>query len=135
MQTKTYFASSVPAALELARKELGEEAMLVTSKPSSPEGRPYGRLEVTFAFERVAASVRRAAEYPNFAAASRVPTERTYDAGPQSEMDDIRRQISELKLAVTRPNQRIPASADIAPERIPVALRLSLNLARAAPSL
>jgi flagellar biosynthesis protein FlhF len=51
MQTKTYFASSVPAALELARKELGEEAMLVTSKPSSPEARPYGRLEVTFAFD------------------------------------------------------------------------------------
>jgi len=51
MQTKTYFASSVPAALELARKELGDEAMLVTSKPSSPEARPFGRLEVTFAFD------------------------------------------------------------------------------------
>jgi flagellar biosynthesis GTPase FlhF len=51
MQTKTYFASSVPAALELARKELGEDAMLVTSKPSSPEARPFGRLEVTFAFD------------------------------------------------------------------------------------
>jgi len=51
MQTKTYFASSVPAALELARKELGEEAMLVTSKPSSAEARPLGRLEVTFAFD------------------------------------------------------------------------------------
>src|SRR5580704_12073231 len=51
MQTRTYFASSVPAALEVARKELGEEAMLVNSKPSSPEARPYGRLEVTFAFD------------------------------------------------------------------------------------
>jgi flagellar biosynthesis protein FlhF len=51
MQTKTYFASSVPAALETARKELGEDAMLVTSKPASPEARPFGRLEVTFAYD------------------------------------------------------------------------------------
>ena len=51
MQTKTYFASSVPAALEVARKELGEDAMLVTSKPASAEARPFGRLEVTFAYD------------------------------------------------------------------------------------
>src|SRR5947209_7097570 len=38
MQTKTYFANSVPAALEVARQELGPEAMLVTSRPT-PEHR------------------------------------------------------------------------------------------------
>jgi hypothetical protein len=43
MQTKTYFASSVPAALDLARKELGEDALLVTSKPSPPAMRAFGR--------------------------------------------------------------------------------------------
>lgn len=52
METKTYFASSVPAALEMARKELGREAMLVGSRPSSGDGRAYGRLEVTFTYER-----------------------------------------------------------------------------------
>ncbi len=36
MQTKTYFASSVPAALEVARQELGEEALLVSSQPAPP---------------------------------------------------------------------------------------------------
>lgn len=51
MQTKTYFASSVPAALEVARKELGADAMLVNSRPSPPEVRSFGRLEVTFAFD------------------------------------------------------------------------------------
>jgi flagellar biosynthesis protein FlhF len=56
MQTKTYFASSVPAALELARKELGEDAMLVTSKPASVDARPFGRLEVTFAYEAKSAA-------------------------------------------------------------------------------
>lgn len=51
MQTKAYFASSVPAALEVARQELGENALLVSSKPAPPHARHYGRLEVTFAWE------------------------------------------------------------------------------------
>jgi flagellar biosynthesis GTPase FlhF len=51
MLTKNYFASSIPAALEFARAELGENAMLVSSKPAPPEARQYGRLEVTFAYD------------------------------------------------------------------------------------
>ena len=51
MQTKTYFASSVPAALEVARQELGEDALLVSSRPAPLHARQFGRLEVTFAWE------------------------------------------------------------------------------------
>lgn len=51
MQMKAYFASSVPAAVEVARKELGENALLVSSKPAPAEMRQYGRLEVTFAWD------------------------------------------------------------------------------------
>ena len=51
MQTKSYFASSVPAALEAARAELGENALLVSSRPTPPETRQFGRLEVTFAYD------------------------------------------------------------------------------------
>jgi flagellar biosynthesis protein FlhF len=51
MQTKAYFASSVPAALEVARRELGENALLVSSKPASPQARKFGQLEVTFAWD------------------------------------------------------------------------------------
>ncbi len=50
METKVYFASSIPAALEVARQELGEEAMLVGSRPAPKDARQYGRLEVTFAW-------------------------------------------------------------------------------------
>jgi hypothetical protein len=50
MQTKAYFANSVPAALEVARRELGPEAMLVGSAPAQPHARQFGRLEVTFAW-------------------------------------------------------------------------------------
>jgi flagellar biosynthesis GTPase FlhF len=58
MQTKAYFASSVPAALEVARRELGENALLVGSKPTSPQARKFGHLEVTFAWDPKEASVR-----------------------------------------------------------------------------
>jgi flagellar biosynthesis GTPase FlhF len=51
MHTKAYFASSVPAALEFARRELGENALLVSSKPAPPQARQFGRLEVTFAWD------------------------------------------------------------------------------------
>ncbi len=51
MQTKTYFATSVPAALEVARQELGQDALLVGSRPAPAAARQYGRLEVTFAFD------------------------------------------------------------------------------------
>ncbi len=51
MQTKAYFASSIGAALEFARAELGENALLVSSKPAPPEARQFGRLEVTFAWD------------------------------------------------------------------------------------
>ena len=51
MQTKTYFATSVPAALEVARQELGQDALLVGSRPAPTAARQYGRLEVTFAFD------------------------------------------------------------------------------------
>jgi flagellar biosynthesis GTPase FlhF len=58
MQTKAYFASSVPAALEVARRELGENALLVGSKPTSPQARKFGPLEVTFAWDPREASAR-----------------------------------------------------------------------------
>jgi flagellar biosynthesis GTPase FlhF len=97
MQTKAYFASSVPAAFEVARQELGENALLVSSKPSPPQARQFGRLEVTFAFDPQDApppSIRR----PSASALT--------PAGPSgSEMDEIRQQLSALRVAVGRDGQ------------------------------
>jgi flagellar biosynthesis protein FlhF len=59
MQTKVYFASSVPAALEVARHELGENALLVGSKPAPQAARQMGRLEVTFAWDPMEAPERK----------------------------------------------------------------------------
>ena len=58
MQTKTYSANSIPAALEMARKEMGENALLVGSKPAAPQNRQFGPLEVTFAWDPTRAEAR-----------------------------------------------------------------------------
>lgn len=97
MQTKTYFASSVPAALDVARKELGGEAMLLNSKPAPAESRAFGRLEVTFAYEP-----RRREEAPE---AEIRPLRNLVrpEAGPRpggSELEDLRRQVEALRVAV-----------------------------------
>ena len=49
METKTYFANSVSAAMATERRELGAEALLVDSKPAPAAARQFGPLEVTFA--------------------------------------------------------------------------------------
>jgi flagellar biosynthesis protein FlhF len=48
MRLKSYFSGTVEAAMELARKELGEEALLVNARPATPETRYLGAYEVVF---------------------------------------------------------------------------------------
>ena len=49
MRLKSYFAGTVESAICLARQELGEEAMLVSSRKALPEARHLGIYEVVFA--------------------------------------------------------------------------------------
>src|SRR5512140_3172928 len=46
---KTYFVDSVSLARESARRELGENALLLRSRDAAPEARGQGRYEVVFA--------------------------------------------------------------------------------------
>ena len=48
MKLKSYFSASVEAAMDLARRELGEEALLVNAKPSTGAARSLGAFEVVF---------------------------------------------------------------------------------------
>ena len=48
MRLKSYFSSTVEAAMLLASRELGEDAMLVYSREATPETRYLGRYEVVF---------------------------------------------------------------------------------------
>ena len=49
MRMKSYFANSFRVAMEQARKELGPEAMLVTTRTAALEARHLGEYEVVFA--------------------------------------------------------------------------------------
>ena len=48
IHVKSYFATSVPDAIERARKELGPDALLLNSRQSPPEARHLGPIEVVF---------------------------------------------------------------------------------------
>jgi flagellar biosynthesis GTPase FlhF len=61
MKIKSYFASSVEQAIQEARQELGTDAMLITSRRSSPETRSLGTYEVVFGLTAPAARPRSAA--------------------------------------------------------------------------
>lgn len=51
MRLKSYFSATVEGAMAMARQELGDEAMLIDSRPSSGEARHLGDYEVIFATE------------------------------------------------------------------------------------
>jgi flagellar biosynthesis GTPase FlhF len=48
LRLKSYFSGTVEAAIDLARRELGEDAFLVNARPASAETRQYGAYEVVF---------------------------------------------------------------------------------------
>lgn len=48
VRIKSYFAGSVEQAIQEARKDLGPEAMLITSRRSSPQAQHLGAYEVVF---------------------------------------------------------------------------------------
>ncbi|MDP9054979.1 MAG: hypothetical protein M3N93_11880 [Acidobacteriota bacterium] len=108
METKAYFASSVPAALEVARQELGENALLVSSRPAPPDVRELGRLEVTFAWNPDDARARAAlagqemplrdADVKSHGPGSATNVRRQ----PASDMDEIRQQLASLRAALGR---------------------------------
>jgi flagellar biosynthesis protein FlhF len=119
MQTKAYFADSVPAALEVARQELGENALLVGSKPSAPQTRQFGPLEVTFTWdpkETVPSRTEARRTEP-------VPARRSAAIAPASirpavpETDEIRRHLSALRASVShRDEPTVAHEANIAAE-------------------
>ncbi len=103
MQTRTYFANSVPAALEVARQELGPDAMLVTSRPAPEHARQFGKLEVTFAFENAAPEAAKSKSDPH----------------SKSDLEDIREQLTALRMALQRGAMSAQETAPAAPQAVP----------------
>ena len=82
MKIKSYFAASVEQAIQEARQELGTEAMLITSRRSSPETRSLGAYEVVFGLQGTSARQHRPV----------VPA-----ADLSGELQNLRAQLQEIK--------------------------------------
>jgi flagellar biosynthesis protein FlhF len=89
MKLKSYFSSTVEAAMEMARKELGDEALLVNARPATPETRYLGAYEVVF-------GVVPAAPPPE-------PAPVLVSDDLRGELADLRRQIERLMLSAGEP--------------------------------
>jgi flagellar biosynthesis protein FlhF len=97
MKIKSYFADSVEQAIQEARQELGNDAMLITSRRSSPETRSLGAYEVVFGLNAPAARQRPAAARP---------------ADLSSELQNLRSQLQEIKSALQGPRGAESLSSD-----------------------
>ena len=84
MRIKSFFASSVEQAIQEARQELGPDAMLITSRRSSPEARNLGAYEVVFGLQSTTARTRTSAPA-------------TPSSDLSSELQNLRAQLQEIK--------------------------------------
>jgi flagellar biosynthesis protein FlhF len=103
MKLKSYFSATVEAAMELARKELGDDALLINARPATPETRYLGAYEVVFGL--VAAEP--AASAPVLAS----------DDSFREELAELRRQLDRLTLSpidnpAATPQVQAPSTSD-----------------------
>ncbi len=98
MKLKSYFSATVEAAMDLARKELGDEALLINARPTEPATRYLGAYEVVFGVAPVT-------EPAPFA---QLPSS---DPHLREDLADMRRQIERLMLSFpSTPEPRLPPS-------------------------
>jgi len=97
MRIKSYFAGSVEQAIQQAREELGTEAMLITSRRSSPENRRLGAYEVVFGLPTETAAPAPAAVV------------RSQDLG--GELNLLRAQLEDIKRALQLNSNRATNAA------------------------
>jgi flagellar biosynthesis protein FlhF len=95
MRLKSYFAGTVESAICLARQEMGEEAMLVSSHRTLPEARHLGAYEVVFAAQEASRQAA-AAPHPVKVEEPLVPS------ALASEVAEMRRQLTKMSSLVSR---------------------------------
>jgi len=133
MRIKSYFAGSVEEAIQEARQELGQEAMLITSRRSAPESRHLGAYEVVFGVTASAAPVSAAAR-PKSKTAARPGTPPPPAPELSAELQNLRAQLEDIKqtlqlgASAKQPVPAAPESEELSAEL--VSLDLAAPLAR-----
>jgi flagellar biosynthesis protein FlhF len=102
MRLKSYFSGTVEAAVELAHKELGEDALLINARPSTLETRGLGAYEVVFGVPPKAEI-----EAPQKAAASSLAITPASDSLAR-DVADLRREIERMAQSL-RGGRALPA--------------------------
>jgi flagellar biosynthesis protein FlhF len=109
MRIKSYFAGSVEQAIQEARQELGQEAMLITSRRSSPEARHLGAYEVVFGVQAATPPARPTGR----ATATRT---KTPPADLSAELQNLRVQLQDIKstlqLGAVRPQPQATSETE-----------------------
>jgi flagellar biosynthesis protein FlhF len=95
MRLKSYFSGTVEAAMELARKELGDEALLVNARPATPETRSLGAFEVVFGLPD-------GFHEASSGAGSRASADPPAPAAASASQDRLVQEVSELKRQMER---------------------------------
>src|SRR5260370_10624401 len=112
MKLKSYFSGTVEADMELARKELGDGALMVNARPATPETRRLGAYEVVFGLLPNAASKTDVAPLTRPAAADPATN---VSANP---VERLAQDVNELKREIERMAQSLrglrPGSAPAA---------------------
>ena len=119
MRIKSFFASSVEQAIQEARQELGPDAMLITSRRSSPEARNLGAYEVVFGLQSATARPRATAP------AAAPPSDLS------SELQNLRAQLQDIKSSLQgarSADHALPESEELFSQL--VSLDLSRTVAR-----
>jgi flagellar biosynthesis protein FlhF len=103
MKLKSYFSGTVEAAIELAHKELGEEALLVNVRPAAIETRHLGAYEVVFGMngevhgkDSGGGATAKIAAKPGATAARNSTPDRGIPDGWNDDMADLRRQVARI---------------------------------------
>lgn len=110
MRIKSYFVENVGDAVQAARKEMGEDAMLVETRKAPPESKHLGSHEVVFAVTEPTQSG--ASQSGRTAAAAFSPADA---ARFSTELTQMRRQLEGIRIAMrsglTAPRWLLPSSA------------------------
>ena len=112
MRLKSYFSGTVEAAIDLARRELGEDALLVNARPATPETRSLGAFEVVFGVSDHFRAEAPAA--PNAGSTASASGTRTVGATPDrlaQEMADLKRQLERLGQSLRYARTAAPSGA------------------------
>jgi flagellar biosynthesis protein FlhF len=107
MRLKSYFAATVEAAMHQARVELGDDAMLLDSRPTGPQAKHLGSYEVVFALPETVPSP--AVTVPG--ASKALPSKESPRLAADLEL--LRRELDRVRSSVVRSSSLAAAAAGL----------------------